>query len=70
MVNSRCEKVELGEGWLGRVAGRWARGQKFLDAFFFYVHDQLAPHHPFLLFSTPFAYLYDAHAFAFLYDQF
>jgi hypothetical protein len=30
MINSRCEKVEMGEGWSGRVAGKWARGQKFM----------------------------------------
>jgi hypothetical protein len=35
MMNSRCEKVEMGEGWFGRVAGKWARSQKFVAACFF-----------------------------------
>jgi hypothetical protein len=35
ITNSRCEKVEMGEGWLGRVAGRWAKRQKFMDQVIF-----------------------------------
>jgi hypothetical protein len=35
MMNSRREQVELGEGWLGRVAGRWAKSQKFIAGIFF-----------------------------------
>jgi hypothetical protein len=34
-MNSRCGKVEMGEGWFGRVAGIWTRGQKFMAAWVF-----------------------------------
>jgi hypothetical protein len=68
MINSRCEKEEVGEKWSERVAGRWVRSQKFMDANFFSVHDQLLSYHPFLIFSTPFAYVYDANPFTFLHN--
>jgi hypothetical protein len=70
MMNSRCEKVEMGEGWFGRVAGRWARGQNFMAVVILGGHDSVDALQTFLIFPSPYNYLYDAKTFSFLYNEF